>query len=286
MHHMGTARAGTAKPQWATLAMDGGSCRVDLANPHDLSVGFNFDGADPRWFDSPRPHTEPLVSGMFVGLVRTGGSCNCSTISLTPHCDGTHTECAGHLTSERFDVRQVVPDRLLPALLLSVMPSPARRGGESTRPAPVAGDLLITRSALEKAWPAGLEFAPQALVVRTLPNPPSKRQRDYRAEPAPFLSLPAAELLVERSIEHLVLDVPSADRAADTGLLTAHREFFGLPAGESARAAVRRPQCTITEFAYIADTIADGAYLLSLQFPSLAGDALPSRPLLYPVQRA
>jgi kynurenine formamidase len=282
---METARAGTAKPQWATLAIGGGSCRVDLANPHDLSVGFNFDGADPRWFDAPRSHSEPLISGGFIGLVRSGGSCNCSTISLTPHCDGTHTESAGHLTRERFDVRQVVPARLLPALLLSVTPSAARNDGESSRPAPVAGDLLITRAALELAWPTRLEFAPEALVVRTLPNPLSKRQRDYRAEPAPFLSLPAAELLVERGIEHLVLDVPSADRVSDNGLLTAHREFFGLPAGESARAALRRPQCTITEFAYIADHIADGAYLLSLQFPSLAGDALPSRPLLYPVQR-
>ena len=283
---MDTARAGASTPQWATLGMGGRSWRVDLANPHDLSVGFNFDGADPRWFDAPRPHSEPLASGAFVGLVRSGGSCNCNTLTLTPHCDGTHTECAGHLTRERFDVRQVAPARLLPALLLSVTPTAAGSGGESSRPPPVAGDLLITRASLERAWPARPDFPPEALLVRTLPNPPSKRQRDYRAEPAPFLSLPATQLLVERGIEHLVLDIPSADRAADGGLMTAHREFFGLPAGETARAALRRPQCTITELAYIADDIADGAYLLGLQMASLAGDALPSRPLLYPVQRA
>jgi len=285
---METARTGAAQAQWATLSVGEARCRVDLAHPHDLSLGFNFDGADPRWFDSPAPHSEPLSSGAFVGLVRQGGSCNCSTLSLTPHCDGTHTESAGHLTRERFDVRQVAPTRLLPALLLSVTPAVVGRDGESeaTRPQPLAGDLLITRLGLERAWPAALPFAPQALIVRTLPNPPSKRQRDYRSEPAPFLSLPAAQLLVARGIEHLVLDVPSADRAADGGLMTAHREFFGLPAGESARAAVQRPQCTITELAYVADDIADGAYLLALQFPSLAGDALPSRPLLYPVQRA
>ncbi|MBS0388141.1 MAG: cyclase family protein [Proteobacteria bacterium] len=275
-----------ARPQWATLDVGAARCRIDLAHPHDLSIGFNFDGADPRWFDSPRPHSEPLASGAFVGLVRNGGSCNCSTLSLTPHCDGTHTESAGHITRERFDVRQVAPTRLLPALLLSVTPAVAGHGSESSRPPPLAGDLLITRTGLERAWPTTLPFAPEAVVVRTLPNPPSKRQRDYRAEPAPFLTLPAAQLLVERGIEHLVLDVPSADRAADGGLMTAHREFFGLPAGESARAALRRPQCTITELAYVGDEIADGAYLLGLQFPSLAGDALPSRPLLYPVQRA
>ena len=136
------------------------------------------------------------------------------------------------------------------------------------------------------AWPAKLPFAPQSLIVRTLPNAPSKRSRDYRSEPAAFLSLQAASLLVARGIEHLVLDVPSADRAEDAGRLSAHREFFGLPAGVVSLSAVRRPQCTITELAYIEDCAADGAYLLELQIPALGGDAVPSRPLLFPVRAA
>jgi kynurenine formamidase len=280
---METVQTRAAEPQWATLAIAGRSYRVDLAHPHDLAISVDFDGRGPRWFESPSARSEPLASGNFVGQVRRGGGCNCSTISLTPHCDGTHTESAGHITRESFDVRRVVPDRLLAALLVSVRLTPADAHGEGSRPPPVTGDLLITRAALEQAWPATLPFAPEALIVRTLPNPPSKRARDYRAVPAPFLSLPAATLLVERGIEHLVLDVPSADRASDQGLLSAHREFFGLAAGESARAAVRRPQCTITELAYIGDTVRDGPCLLGLQFPALAGDALPSRPLLYPV---
>ena len=280
---METVQTGAAEPQWATLAIAGRNYRVDLAHPHDLAISVDFDGGGPRWFDAPRSHSEPLASGGFVGQVRRGGSCNCSTISFTPHCDGTHTESAGHITRESFDVRRVVPDRLLPALLVTVTPTPADANSEGSRPPPVAGDLLITRAALAQAWPATLPYPPVALIVRTLPNPPSKRARDYRAVPAPFLSLPAAALLVERGIEHLVLDVPSADRASDQGLLSAHREFFGLAAGESARAAVRRPQCTITELAYMDDSVRDGACLLSLQFPALAGDALPSRPLLYPV---
>jgi arylformamidase len=281
---MDTVQTGAAEPQWATLAIAGRSIRVDLAHPHDLAISVEFDGGGPRWFDAPRSRSAPLASGTFVGQVSRGGSCNCSTISFTPHCDGTHTESAGHITREPFDVRRVVPDRLLPALLVSVTPTPANAQGEGSRPPPLAGDLLITRAALVQAWPATLPYAPVALIVRTLPNPPSKRARDYRAVPAPFLSLPAAAWLVERGIEHLVLDVPSADRASDQGLLSAHRAFFGLAAGEDSRAAVRRPHCTITELAYISDAVSDGACLLSLQFPALAGDALPSRPLLYPVQ--
>jgi arylformamidase len=282
----GEATAGEATAGAAILEIAGRRCIADLAAAHDLALALDFDGTQPRWFAGPPARSLPLTSGRFSGRVAAGASCNCSTLSLTPHCDGTHTECAGHLTAEVLQVRGVVPLGLVPALLLTVTPVRAADTDESTLPVPAPEDLLITRAALEGAWPASLPYAPQALVVRTLPNGAAKRVRDYRVQPAAFLALAAARALVERGIEHLVLDVPSADRAADGGLLTAHREFFGLPAGSSALAAVRRPQCTITELAYIGERVADGTYLLSLQLPALGGDALPSRPVLYPVRAA
>ena len=272
--------------QSATLKIDGQRFAVDLRSPHDLAIALDFDDLQPRWFGAALAHSAPLASGDFSGQVKSGASCNCSTVTLTPHCDGTHTECAGHLTLETLEARKVIPVGFLKALLVTVTPTPADRTGESSRPTPQAGDLLITSAALARAWPAGLPFEPQALVVRTLPNSIRKRTRDYRSQPAAFLSLPAATLMVTRGIEHLVLDVPSADRADDAGELSAHREFFGLPAGSVALAAVRRPQCTITELAYIDDAVADGAYMLNLQIPALGGDAVPSRPLLYTVRAA
>jgi hypothetical protein len=48
-------------------------------------------------------------------------------------------------------------------------------------------------------------------------------------------------------------------------------------------AAATRPAATITELAFVPDSVADGAYLLELQVPALSGDAVPSRPLLYAV---
>ncbi len=272
--------------QSATVDIDGARYTVDLGNPHDLAIALAFDDLQPRWFAAPPARSTPLASGSFTGRVQSGASCNCSTMTLTPHLDGTHTECAGHLTLERIEARDVVPAGFLKALLVSLTPTPAGRTEESSRPAPHADDLLITAAALTRAWPARMPFVPQALIVRTLPNTPLKRARDYRSEPAAFLSVPAAALLVARDIEHLVLDVPSADRPEDDGQLSAHREFFGLPAGSVSQAAVRRPQCTITELAYVDDAVADGAYLLSLQVPALGGDALPSRPLLFPVHAA
>ncbi len=83
-----------------------------------------------------------------------------------------------------------------------------------------------------------------------------------------------------------MLDVPSADRSSDGGALTAHRIFFGLPAGSTSLAEAARRDCTITELAYIDDAVADGWYFLSLQAPAIAGDAVPSRPVLYPLRAA
>jgi kynurenine formamidase len=269
--------------QLATLEVDDKRFAIDLRNPHDLAIALDFDGVQPRWFGAPPAHRAPLAIGTFSGQVQSGASCNCSTVTLTPHCDGTHTECAGHLTAERLEVRTIVPTGFTTALLLSVTPTPAGQTEETTRPAPHVNDRLVTATALARAWPARLPFTPQALVIRTLPNAQSKRVRDYTSEPAAFLSLPAAALLVTRGIEHLVLDLPSADRADDDGQLSVHREFFGLPRGSVSLASARRAQCTITELAYIDDSVTDGAYFLSLQIPALGGDAVPSRPLLYPV---
>ena len=80
---------------------------------------------------------------------------------------------------------------------------------------------------------------------------------------------------------HLVVDLPSIDRAQDEGRLTAHRIFFGLPPAVTQLAAATRATATVTELAYIPESVADGPYLLELQVPALGGDAVPSRPLLY-----
>jgi hypothetical protein len=89
--------------------------------------------------------------------------------------------------------------------------------------------------------------------------------------------------LVSRGILHLIVDVPSLDRTHDEGRLTAHRIFFGLPPGSAQLRAAARSNATVTELAFVPDELPDGPYLLQIQVPALAGDAVPSRPLLYPL---
>jgi len=274
------------RPQWARLDVDGAALLTDLAAGTSLARVLDFQGAQLRCFGASAPAITPLVVGTFSGRVERGASCNCSVLTLAPHANGTHTEGVGHLTQEPLDAQRLIPQRLLIAALLTVDPDLAGDSREGSDPAPRSGDLLITRSGLERAWPpTSLPLRCRAAVVRTLPNDRDKFAEDGAAA-APFLSREAAAWLVGRGIEHLVLDVPSADRAADGGALTAHRIFFGLPPGSTALAQALRRDCTITELAYAADSLADGWYFLSLQSPAIAGDAVPSRPVLYPLRAA
>jgi hypothetical protein len=249
---------------------DGRALRVDFGKPVSIAIPLDFAGPQPAAFGAPRAESRPLRVGGFVGDMRAGGSCNCEVLTLAPHCNGTHTECVGHVTD---------------ALLVTVEPAPAEHSGEDTDPRPAPGDRLVTAAALERAAVRHAGPRPAALVVRTAAG--DGPHREYRGPaPAPYLSRQAAAWLVERGIEALVLDLPSADRADDGGRLTAHRIFFGLPPGSRDAAAARRPGASITELAWIGPEVADGYYLLDLQIPPFVTDAAPSRPLLYPVEPA
>lgn len=264
----------------ALIAVGNREVRIDLAQPVSLAIALDFANGQPRHFGAPLATSRPFAVPGFEGAVERGASCNCHTLTLIPHCNGTHTECVGHLTREPLDAHGVAPLGLIPAILVSVAPV-SRAHGEGTEPDPQPDDLLITRRALERGWTEP-PFKPRALVLRTLPNDSNKRHQDYTNQTPPYLTREAARWLVEHGIEHLVVDLPSIDRAHDEGRLTAHRIFFGLPPGDTHLAHATRANATVTELAYIPDMLKDGAYLLAIQVPALGGDAVPSRPLLYP----
>lgn len=264
---------------------DGRPWRVDFAKPVSLAIPLDFAGPQPSCFGAPRAGAAPLAAGRFTGDTRAGGSCNCEVLTLAPHCNGTHTECVGHLTDERVAVSERLPGGIELALLVTVDPVPAGAEAEDSDPRPADGDRLVTAAALARAAARHPGPRATALVVRTQRHG-QPMQRYEGAAPAPFLTRQAAAWLVERGIETLVLDLPSADRADDGGRLTAHRVFFGLPPGSRDARAASRPRASITELAWIDAGVQDGYYLLDLQIPAFLSDAAPSRPLLFPVEPA
>lgn len=263
-----------------------GEIRADLDRACDLAIPLRFDGEQPSAFGAPAATSVPLRAGNFVGDVAQGGSCNCLEYRLVAHCNGTHTECVGHVTRQPVHMHEIAPTGFEPALLLSIGTPRADACEEGSDPPPRPADRLITAGAIEAAWQrrSWPRVAVKALALRTLPNGPGKPARQYSAEaPPPYLSQAAAEWLVAHGIEHLLLDVPSMDRLDDGGLLTAHRVFWGLPPGSIDAAAATRPHATVTELIFADDSVPDGRYLLDLQVPAFAADAAPSRPVLYPV---
>src|SRR5262245_5204435 len=117
--------------------------RVDLSRPLSLAIELDPQGEQPRHFGAPPARAEPWVVPGFSGAVATGSSCNCSRLTLIPHCNGTHTESVGHLTREAWPVHRVAPGALLPATLLSLRPiaaGTAAGAGEDTDPLPQPGD--------------------------------------------------------------------------------------------------------------------------------------------------
>ena len=267
------------------LTIDGRG--VELGRPIDISIPLKFNGPQPNAFGVQRAVSEPCQAGDMVGDTRHGGSCNFEQYTFIPHCNGTHTECVGHITHQRISISECLRDVIVPAVLVSVNVADADEVGESYVVPFGNGDRVITRGSLSNALITNGELAgrdaagPMALIVRTLPNHDSKLTRAYGESPLPpYFTTEAMEYVVEAGFSHLLVDVPSIDRMNDKGKLSNHRIFWNVDQGSFETKQGTRVGSTITEFIYVPEQVADGEYALNLQIAPFAADASPSRPLL------
>ncbi|MDO7873453.1 cyclase family protein [Hymenobacter sp. ASUV-10] len=236
------------------------------AAPLDISLPLapgpgqvNCFWAEPVQFDTIRV-------GSFVGSVALGGSTNYQRIHVTPHGNGTHTECYGHISPDpAVTLNQCLRRFLFVARLVSVTPQKQENG-----------DLVVMLADVQAALAAQApgEALPEAFVLRTLPNEAAKRQRQYSGTNPTYIEPALAQFLVDNNVQHFLLDLPSVDREEDAGQLLAHHAFWRYP---------QQPRCgaTITELIFVPNEVKDGLYLLNIQVTSLEIDASPSKPVLY-----
>ncbi|WP_375438116.1 cyclase family protein [uncultured Hymenobacter sp.] len=251
---------------FATYPHQGRVFSFNPAAPLDISLPLvpgenqvNCFWAEPVQFDVIRV-------GNFVGSVAEGGSTNYKRVHVTPHGNGTHTECYGHISSESTaTLNRCLRRFLFVARLVSVQPRPQPNG-----------DQVVLLADVQRELEGGPDAAvqPEALVLRTLPNHKAKRTRHYSGTNPTYLEPALAEYIASAHIEHLLLDLPSVDREEDGGALLAHHAFWQYP-------HATRQQATITELVFVPDELEDGLYLLNLQVTSLELDASPSKPVLY-----
>ncbi len=243
--------------------------KIDTNEPLDISIPLAFGGAQPNVYGVENATSKACEAGDLIGDTRRGGSVNFEQYTFIPHCNGTHTECVGHITHQRISIGDCLKDTFIPATLVSVEPEM---------------DEVISRKSLENIFTPLLTrgFLPSALIVRTLPNDESKKSRVYSEENIPpFFSTEAMEFIVDQRVEHLLVDLPSIDRIFDEGKLSNHRLFWNVEAGAFETNEKSRFNNTITELIFVPDEIADGDYLLNLQIAPFASDATPSRPILF-----
>ena len=238
--------------------------RFNIKNRIDISIPLLFDGPQPNAFGVG------IASAEELGDTREGSSVNFERYTLVPHCNGTHTECVGHITHERISVLDCLNDVFVTAILISVSPE---FSGE---------DLVISRSEIDRSLEAIGSKKVTALIVRTLPNDSSKLSRSYDADYIPpYFTTEAMTAIVDRGFEHLLVDLPSIDRLFDGGKLANHRKFWNVELGSFEVNESTRINSTITELIYVPNEISDGEYLLNLQIAPFASDAAPSRPILF-----
>ncbi len=237
---------------------------VQLDQGIDLSIPMRAEENSVKaWYVDPIS-IAPVKGDGFIGEVKQGGSVNFNNIFFNPHGHGTHTECLGHITEEFYSVNELITDFWHLALVVTVQPEVNDKG-----------EAIIRTKHIEKQALANPDC--KAIIFRTLPNPTTKKTKNYSSTNPPFISESCAQFICNQGIDHLLIDLPSVDPEVDGGKLLAHRAFWNF-SGE------RRKQASITELIYVPETVQDGVYFLHLSFAAFHNDASPSKPIIYPTE--
>ncbi|MFB1003114.1 MAG: cyclase family protein [Bacteroidia bacterium] len=232
--------------------------QADLSKPLNISISVRREHSVSS-FNIPGAMYRNYQDGDFIGRKDKGGPCNLETITFTPHGNSTHTECLGHISDEDYFVNDCIKDSFMLTELHTL--TPKEEDPRYLDFSPIDFDVLSSV---------------KALIIRTLPNTISKLNRDYSGTDTPCLHPTDMKNIVAAGISHLIIDLPSVDPEWDGGAMASHYAFWQYPDNP-------RWDASITEFAFIADDIIDGEYLLKLNISNFESDAAPSRPVLYPI---
>ena len=235
--------------------------KVDLARPIDISYPLVPGAVTPKCFWAPNVEIEPVRAHGFVGSTSEGGDVNFYDVKLNPHGNGTHTECVGHIAKIQHSVQESFDQFHFIAKLITITPRS------------IDGDRIIQPDQIIEALG---DESYDAIIIRTLPNTVELKKIDYSESNPPYIDAACMPHILDKGIQHLLIDLPSVDRESDEGKLAAHHAYWNYP-------TVAHDKKTITELVYIDNTHQDGLYLLEMQVAPLVMDASPSRPVIYPL---
>ncbi len=236
------------------IELGGHSFHSDLDRPIEIGMTLKDGTRNPNCFFAPSPSFEPLKAGEFVGSIKEGSPVNFFNVKFNPHGNGTHTECSGHVFDNGLVMAGLLDKYFFSGVLVSVAPS--------SRGVVLQKDIWDIPEWVE------------AVIIRTLPNDMRKLNKMYSGNEPVYLEAGLLDYFAQKGVKHLLVDLPSVDPEEDGGLLAGHKAFWNSMHGD-------RTRCTITELVYVDSEVEDGYYMVNLQLPSMALDAVPSNPVLY-----
>jgi arylformamidase len=238
-----------------SFEIKGKSLQFDSNQGTDLSLPVTRNGLQ-RAFNLPAATFEPFRYEQIVLALKEGGSVNCEMISVYPHGNGTHTETSLHVLENGPFISEIK----LPAFMLAHIVTVKPELSDENRVIKQLPEHIFLNEA-------------EAVIIRTAPNLDVKKTLNYSNTHPVYFDDKLLRKLKENGIKHLLTDLPSVDAETDGGLMLAHKAFFQ-----------ENPEATITELIFVPDSLSDGLYLLNLQISSIETDAVPSRPIVFPLK--
>lgn len=253
---------------------------------------FQHQDQQPNAFAQPPAKAEKIIDVETKGDVTNG--VRCDRVTFIPHCHGTHTECAGHITKEPIPVSAFVEGHEAKphhAILITVEPEKYSDEMTDSYSHAAVGDFMITRKSIEaailRAATQETLLAASAVIVRC-------RHDNYTEGPAnkfssfPYYSKEAIKFIRDHFSHHLT-NLPSIDRERDGGTVPNHRRFFKVPKDKKSATLFNASgkieehyKRTNTEMCFIPADVKDGAYVVHLQLLNNWDlDAAPSAPVIF-----
>lgn len=261
-----------------TAEIGGKIYKFDASKEIDISIPVCFDKKKFKAFGAEDAYSRYYGDKDFTISVESGAGCNCPVFTFSAHLHGTHTECVGHISKQKYIMQDVCNfSPFIIAHVISLTPENAKDCGENYMPDFEDGDMVITRKMLQQK----IAGKTDTLIIRTLPNDNEKLTRDYDDNPPAFFTNEAMQYICELDVQHLLVDMPSVDRLQDEGKLSNHHIYWNVEQGTN---DVQEPSSkSITEFIYVPENVKDDTYILTINTGNIRSDAAPSRPVIYEV---
>ena len=169
---------------------------INTKDSIDISIPYKFNGVQPNFYDVNPGQLIPYKANGIVYSVDAGAGCNVSEISMNIHCTGTHTESVGHLLKNSGDIGIVLKDILFPSVLITIDPNTFVDTNESYHCLVNDDELVISKRLIHQEFIKWEKHQPQALIIRTNPNPDDKKGYQFINNPPAFFTNESLKYLI------------------------------------------------------------------------------------------